>query len=101
MTKTVAVVGGGWAGIAAAVTAIQRGQRVSLIEMAGHLGGRPTSQLVHLAALHGYTTVFWWCAAILAAGAVISGLLLRSGLLPEPEATPAQSPSRQTAPELS
>ncbi len=43
MTKTVAVVGGGWAGIAAAVTAIQRGQRVSLIEMAGHLGGRARS----------------------------------------------------------
>ncbi|WP_374673498.1 hydroxysqualene dehydroxylase HpnE [Ideonella sp.] len=35
-----AVVGGGWAGLAAAVTARQRGWRVSLCEMAPHLGGR-------------------------------------------------------------
>jgi hypothetical protein len=63
--------------------------------------GQPSLAQLHLASVHGYTTVFWWCAAILAAGAVISGLLLRSGLLPEPAGTPAQSPSKETAPELS
>jgi hypothetical protein len=49
--------------------------------LAGHLHGQTASQLVHLAALHGYTTVFWWCAGIFAAGAVICGTLLRPGPL--------------------
>jgi hypothetical protein len=31
------------------------------------------------AAVHGYTTAFWWAAAIFAAGAVLCGLLLRPG----------------------
>lgn len=39
----VAVVGGGWAGLAAAVAATQRGHAVSLIEMAPQLGGRARS----------------------------------------------------------
>jgi EmrB/QacA subfamily drug resistance transporter len=69
--------------------------------LTGHVHGQPSLAQLHLASVHGYTTVFWWCAAILAAGAVISGLLLRSGLLPEPAGTPAQSPSKETAPELS
>jgi squalene-associated FAD-dependent desaturase len=34
------VVGGGWAGLAAAVRAVQAGHAVTLVEMAGHLGGR-------------------------------------------------------------
>lgn len=38
--KRVAVVGGGWAGLAAAVTAVQRGDAVTLFEMAPALGGR-------------------------------------------------------------
>ena len=38
--KKVAVIGGGWAGLAAAVSATQRGHRVTLIETAQHLGGR-------------------------------------------------------------
>ena len=33
------------------------------------------------AAVHGYTTAFWWTAAIFAAGAVIGGSLLRRGPL--------------------
>jgi len=49
--------------------------------ISGHLHGRATSQLIHLAALHGYTTVFWWCAGIFAAGALICGALLRRGPL--------------------
>ncbi len=36
----IAIVGGGWAGLAAAVRATQAGHRVTLLEMAGHLGGR-------------------------------------------------------------
>jgi len=36
----VAVVGGGWAGIACAVEATRRGHRVTLLEMAPQLGGR-------------------------------------------------------------
>jgi MFS family permease len=35
------------------------------------------------AAVEGYTTAFWWAAAIFAIGAVITGSLLRSGVRPE------------------
>lgn len=38
--RHVCIVGGGWAGIAAAVSATTRGNRVTLLEMAPHLGGR-------------------------------------------------------------
>ncbi len=38
--RRVAVVGGGWAGLAAAVEATRRGHRVTLYEMAPQLGGR-------------------------------------------------------------
>jgi EmrB/QacA subfamily drug resistance transporter len=43
------------------------------------------------AAVHGYTTAFWWAAAILAAGAVICGLLLRPG-------TPQREPAAELVP---
>ncbi len=39
----VAVLGGGWAGLAAAVRACQLGHQVTLFEMASHLGGRARS----------------------------------------------------------
>ncbi len=45
------------------------------------LRGRPSAELVRLAAIHGYTTVFWVCAGIFAGGAVICGALLRRGPL--------------------
>ena len=38
--KSVAVIGGGWAGLASAIEATERGHRVTLFEMAGQLGGR-------------------------------------------------------------
>lgn len=41
--RRLAVVGGGWAGLAAAVRAAQAGWQVHLLEMAGHLGGRARS----------------------------------------------------------
>jgi len=59
--------------------------------LAGHVHGRPTPQLVQLAAVHGYTTVFWWCAGIFAAGALICGTLLRRGPLTRPDDIPARS----------
>lgn len=41
------------------------------------------------AAMHGYTTAFWWAAGLLAIGAVISWLLLRPGVHElDPEAEP-------------
>lgn len=43
------------------------------------LGKAPTPQNQALAAMESYTTVFWWGAAIFVAGAVICGLLIRSG----------------------
>ena len=39
------------------------------------------SSLGALAQAHGYDTAFWWASAIVAAGAVVAGLLLRPGPL--------------------
>jgi EmrB/QacA subfamily drug resistance transporter len=60
--------------------------------LASHLHGRPSPLLVHLALVHSYTTVFWWCAGIFAAGAVICGALLRRGPLTRPQDAPAPEP---------
>ena len=46
-TFDVAVIGGGSAGLAAAVTAARRGARTLLIERHGYLGGMGTASLVH------------------------------------------------------
>jgi MFS family permease len=51
----------------------------------------PTRQaLTGLALAHGYDTAFWWMAGIFAAGAVIGGVLLRSGPL-YPTGAPSQA----------
>ena len=42
-SQSLAVIGGGWAGLAAAVEATRQGQRVTLFEMAATLGGRARS----------------------------------------------------------
>jgi EmrB/QacA subfamily drug resistance transporter len=46
--------------------------------------------------VHGYTTVFWWCAAIFLGGAIVCGSLMRRGPLQgpaAPEAGPAEAPT--------
>jgi EmrB/QacA subfamily drug resistance transporter len=43
--------------------------------------GRPSPGLLGLGLVHGYTTAFWWSAAIFACGAVVAGALLRRGPL--------------------
>jgi hydroxysqualene dehydroxylase len=45
--KTLAVIGGGWAGLAAAVRACEAGYQVTLFEMAPQLGGRARAVEVH------------------------------------------------------
>ena len=65
--------------------------------LVGHAHGQGTPQLAQLAAVRGYTAVFWWCAGIFAVGAVICGALLRRGPLTRPGAIPAPEPSGQAA----
>jgi hypothetical protein len=43
--------------------------------------GRPAPSLIGMSLIHGYTTGFWVAAGIFGAGAVICGLLFRSGPL--------------------
>jgi hypothetical protein len=47
--------------------------------------------------VHGYTTVFWWCAAIFAGGAVICGSLMRRGPLAPAGHGPAPQPAAAAA----
>jgi EmrB/QacA subfamily drug resistance transporter len=65
--------------------------------LAGSLHGRPTRHLVELAAVHSYTSVFWFCAGIFAAGAIICGTLLRRGPLTRPESGPVREAFPQGA----
>jgi hypothetical protein len=41
--------------------------------------GGPTPSTLAAAAVHGYTTAFWWAAGIFFVGALPTALLLRSG----------------------
>ncbi len=45
-----------------------------------HAGQQPTDLVQANAAIHSYTTAFWWAAAIFAIGAVLSAIVLRSGV---------------------
>ena len=56
-------------------------------------GKHPNPSVIAHAAVHGYTTGFWWAAGFFAAGALITGLLLH-GRAPHPR-TP--NPSRSQA----
>jgi EmrB/QacA subfamily drug resistance transporter len=42
----------------------------------------PAAETLRRAAVEGYTTAFWWAAAIFAVGAIVTGGLLRSGVRP-------------------
>ncbi|SEN93604.1 drug resistance transporter, EmrB/QacA subfamily [Actinacidiphila rubida] len=57
-----------------------------------HTRGGPSPAQLRLAAVHSYATVFGWSAAILTAGALVVGPLLRPGPLPAP------APARQSRP---
>jgi predicted MFS family arabinose efflux permease len=68
--------------------------------------GRPGPQLTGLGLIHGYTTAFWWSAAILTFGAIVAVTLFRNGPLTQPAGlghatgTPTaadQDPTRRTA----
>jgi EmrB/QacA subfamily drug resistance transporter len=50
------------------------------------------AQVQAQAAIHGYTTVFWWCMGIFIGGAVVIGALMRSGPL-HPPAHSAPAPA--------
>ncbi|SHN18390.1 MFS transporter [Actinacidiphila paucisporea] len=52
--------------------------------LSSHAHGKPTAAQIHLATIHGYSTVFWWCTAIFGVGAVVCAALLRGGPLPAP-----------------
>jgi hypothetical protein len=53
--------------------------------------------LTGLALAHGYDTAFWWIAGIFAFGAVVSGVLLRSGPLGQ-QRTPSPAHGGVTTP---
>ena len=55
LKKRVLIVGGGWAGLAAAVRASERGGRVTLLEAARAWGGRARALDAALAHAHGGT----------------------------------------------
>jgi len=58
----------------------------------------PSPQLTNQALIHGYTTAFWWSAAILAGGALIALVLFRTGPLTGPSPQPQPSaPAHATA----
>ena len=44
----------------------------------------PAPEVLRQAAVEGYTTAFWWAAGIFAAGALVTGALLRSDARPAP-----------------
>src|SRR3954471_15782211 len=57
-------------------------------------GARRTPEVVAAASAHGYTTAFWWSAALLAVGCLLSGALIErrssKALTPQTDTTPAQ-----------
>ena len=62
-----------------------------------YLAGRhPTPSAHALAAVHGYTTGFWWAAGFFAAGALITGLLMH-GAAPRPATGPEAEANLQPA----
>ena len=54
--------------------------------------GASPDVLAAAAAVHGYTTAFYWSAAIFALGAIVSAIVFRSGA---PATAPATAPSAE------
>ncbi|MFD7155526.1 MFS transporter [Kribbella sp. NPDC059898] len=80
-TVTVSQMLGGSVG-ASLVNTIFAGAVASYIEAHTDVARRMDRQAFNaLALVHGYDTAFWWITAIFAAGAVIGGVLFRSGPL--------------------
>ncbi len=80
MTRT-AVIGGGWAGLAAAVAAIEAGQQVALFEAARTLGGR--ARTLVLETPQGPVTVDNGQHILIGAYTATLGLMQRLGVPPE------------------
>ena len=83
-TATLGVTAGD-AGIASATvnTSQQIGGSIGTALLSTLAASASTSYMSHgpaAAAVHGYTTAFWWAAAIFAIGAVVCGLLLKPGV---------------------
>ena len=55
-------------------------------------GKQPNAAVIAHAAVHGYTTGFWWAAGFFAAGALITGLLMH-GPAPRPHRKPRPKPT--------
>ncbi|HEY2550806.1 MAG TPA: DHA2 family efflux MFS transporter permease subunit [Streptosporangiaceae bacterium] len=72
--------------------------------IAGHVrpatlvNGRPSPQLTGLAQIHGYTTAFWWSAAILTIAAIAAVILFRNGPLTNNGAAQPADLASDTAP---
>jgi hypothetical protein len=70
------------------VASATAGYLTARLSQATLVSGHPSPALIQQSAVHGYTVGFWWAAGIFAAGAVICGVLLRSGpLARQPEAS--------------
>jgi hypothetical protein len=68
------------------------------VSASAYAAQQATPQLLAEAAVHGYTTAFWWAAGIFAVGALVSALPLR-GRAPELEPVPTRRwPTRTSRP---
>jgi len=57
----------------------------------------PAWHVATLAGLHGYTTTFWWTTGIFLLGAIIAGVLMRSGPLARPSQEAWEGAPQQAA----
>jgi EmrB/QacA subfamily drug resistance transporter len=65
------------------------------------VNGKPSAALTGEAAIHGYTTAFWWSAAILTVGAIAAAVLFRSGPLSRHgDASPRSATPADAEPDL-
>jgi len=55
-------------------------------------GKQATASVIAHAAVHGYTTGFWWAAGFFAAGALITGLLMHGAPQPAPQTQAEANP---------